>query len=178
MPQRTTATRAVRGGASRARDAGQTAFDRLTQSLEVAQAALKDLRRELSKGTRDVLDDLDTTLKDARKNVRSVSRTVTKDLEQIQQALTTGRPAEPRAARPPKTAAKPTTARKRTAAAKTTTARKTTAAAKAAPARKTTAAGARRTSPRAAKPPAGPSEQWPPTAPTAENENGSATAGE
>jgi hypothetical protein len=165
MPQRTTATRAVRGGASGARDAGQTAFDRLTQSLEVAQAALKDLRRELSKGTRDVLDDLDTTLKDARTNVRNVRRTVTKDLEQIQQALTAGKPAEPRAARPRKTAAKPTTARKRTAAAK------------AAPARKTTAAGARRTSPRAAKPTAAASEQKPPTAPTAENENGSATAG-
>ena len=166
MPQRTTATRAVRGGASRARDAGQTAFDRLTQSLEAAQAALKDLRRELSKGTRDVLDDLDTTLKDARTNVRNVRRTVTKDLEQIQRALTAGEPAEPRAARPRKTAAKPTTARKRTAAAK------------AAPARKTTAAGARSTSPRAAKPTAAPSEQWPPTAPTADNENGSATAGE
>jgi phage-related minor tail protein len=166
MPQRTTATRAVRGGASRARDAGQTAYDRLTQSLEMAQAALKDLRRELSKGTRDVLDDLDATLKDARKNVRSVSRTVTKDLEQIQQALTAGKPAEPRAARPRRTAAEPTTARKRTAAAK------------AAPARKTTAAGARRTSARAAKPTAAASEQKPPTAPTAENENGSATAGE
>ena len=178
MPQRTTATRAVRGGASRARDVGQTAFDRLTQSLEVAQAALKDLRRELSMGTRDVLDDLDTTLKDARKNVRSVSRTVTKDLEQIQQALTTGKPAEPRAARPPKTTAKTTTARKRTTAAKTTTARKTTAAAKAAPARKTTAAGARRTSPRAAEPPAAPGEHKPPTAPTADKENGSATAEE
>jgi len=178
MPQRTTATRAVRGGASRARDTGQTAFDRLTQSLELAQAALKDLRRELSKGTRDVLDDLDTTLKDARKNVRSVSRTVTKDLEQIQQALTTGRPAEPRAARPRKTTAQPTTARKRTTTAKTTTARKRTAAAKAAPAREPTAAGARRTTARAAEPTAAPGEQKPPTAPTTENENASATAGE
>jgi hypothetical protein len=112
-----------------------------------------------------VLDDLDTTLKDARTNVRNVRRTVTKDLEQIQRALTAGEPAEPRAARPRKTAAKPTTARKRTAAAK------------AAPARKTTAAGARRTSARAAKPTAAASEQKPPTAPTAENENGSATAG-
>jgi chromosome segregation ATPase len=166
MPQRTTVTRGVRGGASRARDAGQGAFDRLTQSLEAAQGALKDLRKELSKGTRDVLEDLDTTLKDARKNVRSVRRTVTKDLEQIQHALTTGKPAEPRASRPRKTAAKPTTARKRTTAAKV------------APARKTTAAGARRTSARAAKPTGTPSEQKPPTTPTAENENGSATAEE
>src|SRR4051812_9234087 len=91
MPERTTVTRSVRGGASRARDGGQAALDRLTQSVEAAQAALKDLRKELSKGTRDVLEDLDTTLKDARKNVRSVSRTVTKDLEQIQHALATGK---------------------------------------------------------------------------------------
>jgi chromosome segregation ATPase len=166
MPQRTTATRAVRGGASRGRDAGQTAFDRLTQSLEAAQAALMDLRKELSKGTRDVLDDLDTTLKDARKNARSVRRTVTKDLEQIQHALTTGKPAEPRAARARKTTAKPTTARKRTTAAK------------AAPTRKTTAAGARRATARPAKPTAAASEPKPPAAPTAENENGSATAEE
>jgi uncharacterized protein YukE len=142
MPQRKTG--GVRGGASRARDAGQTAFDRLTQSVEAAQAALKDLRKELSKGTRDVLEDLDTTLKDARKNVRSVRRTVARDLEQVQRALTTGKPAEPRAARPRKTAAKPTTARKRTTGAKV------------APARKTTAAGARRTTARAAKPTANP----------------------
>lgn len=166
MPQRSTATRAVRGGASRARDAGQGAFDRLTQSLEAAQAALGDLRKELSKGTRDVLDDLDTTLKDARKNARSVRRTVTKDLEQIQHALTTGKAAEPRAARSRKTAAKPTTARKRTTAAK------------AARTRKTTAAGARRATARAAKPIAVASEQKPPTAPAAENGNGPATAEE
>jgi hypothetical protein len=166
MPQRSTATRAVRGGASRARDTGQAAFDRLTQSLEAAQVALSDLRKELSKGTRDVLDDLDTTLKDARKNARSVRRTVTKDLEQIQRTLTTGKPAEPRAARPRKTTAEPTTARKRTTAAK------------AAPTRKTTAAGARRATARPAKPTAGASEPKPPAAPTAENGNGSATAEE
>ena len=166
MPQRTTATRAVRGGASRARDAGQGAFDRLTQSLEAAQAALGDLRKELSKGTRDVLDDLDTTLKDARKNARSVRRTVTEDLERLQHALTTGKPAEPRAARPRKTTAKPTAARKRTTAAK------------AAPTRKTTAARARRATARAAEPTAVAREQKQPAATTAESGNGSPTAEE
>jgi len=41
----------VRGGASRARHAGQGALDRLTQSVEAAEAALRDhLRKELSKG--------------------------------------------------------------------------------------------------------------------------------
>jgi len=64
MPRRATVSGGVRSGASRARDAGQGAFDRLTQSLDAAQAALNDLRKELSKGTRDVLQDLDTTLKE------------------------------------------------------------------------------------------------------------------
>jgi hypothetical protein len=45
MPQSTTVTRGVRGGASRARDAGQAALDRLTQSLEAAQSALTDCAR-------------------------------------------------------------------------------------------------------------------------------------
>lgn len=164
MPTRATVSGGVRGGASRARDAGQGAFDRLTQSLDAAQAALSDLRKELSRGTRDVLQDLDTTLKDARKNARRVSRTVTKDLEQIQHALATGKPAEPRAARARRTAARPTTGRKTTAA-------------KAAPARKRTAAGARRTTARATKPTSAAGEQRPRAAATAEKEIGSA-AGE
>lgn len=110
----------VRGGASRATGAGQVAFDRLTQSVEAAQAALKDLRNELSKGTRDTLRDLDTTLRHARKNLRSMSETVTADLEKIQQALTASKPPKARAAHPPKRDAKATTARKPTAAAKAT----------------------------------------------------------
>ena len=63
MPERATVTRRVRGGASRAQGAGQAAMDRLTQSVEAAQEALKDLSKELNKGTRDVLKDLDTTLR-------------------------------------------------------------------------------------------------------------------
>lgn len=63
MPERATVTRRVRGGASRAQSAGQAAMDRLTQSVEAAQEALKDLSKELNKGTRDVLKDLDTTLR-------------------------------------------------------------------------------------------------------------------
>src|SRR5439155_285504 len=74
MPKTTSVSGPVGDGASRARHAGQAAFDRLTQSVEAAQVALKDLRKELSKGSRDVLADLETTLKDARKDLRSVRR--------------------------------------------------------------------------------------------------------
>jgi hypothetical protein len=148
MPARSTVTTRVRGGASRAWGAGEASFERLTQSVEAAQTALKDLRKELSKGSRDVLGDLDMTLRDARKNLRSVSRTVSKDLEEIQQALTAGKPARARTAgtrrRPAatgtarkRTTAKPATARRRTATTKATTARKRTATAKAPTARTT-----------------------------------------
>ena len=44
-------------------------MDRLTQSVEAAQEALKDLSKELNKGTRDVLKDLDTTLRDAQEEL-------------------------------------------------------------------------------------------------------------
>jgi predicted nucleic acid-binding Zn-ribbon protein len=117
-------TKRVRGGASRARGAGEASFERLTQSVEAAQVALKDLRKELSKGTRDVLGDLDVTLKDARKHLRSVSRTVSKDLDEIQHALTAGKPARARTARKA-TTGKPATARTRTTAPKARTPRAT-----------------------------------------------------
>src|SRR6059036_1010480 len=92
MPQTASVGGRVRGGASRARHAGQGALDRLTQSVEAAEVALKDLRKELSKGSRDVLGDLETTLKHARKDLRSVRSIVAKDLAQIEQALVTGKP--------------------------------------------------------------------------------------
>jgi hypothetical protein len=61
-------------------------LDRLGGSLDAAQEALKDLRRELSKGGRDVLKDLDVLLRDARKNLRGARRTIVKDLEEVQKA--------------------------------------------------------------------------------------------
>jgi hypothetical protein len=137
MPARATVTTRVRGGASRARGAGEASLERLTQSVEAAQAALKDLRKELSKGSRDVLGDLDMTLRDARKSVRSVRRTVTKDLEEIQHALTAGKPTRTRTAGPRKRAAAAGTARKRTTTAKAPSARKRTTTAKAPTARAT-----------------------------------------
>jgi hypothetical protein len=160
MPERAIVTSRVRGGASRAKGAGQLAFDRLTLSVEAAQDALKDLRKEVSKGTRDVLRDLDTTLRDARKNLRSVSKTVTNDLEKVQQALTTGKPAPTRAAHPRKRAATAPTARKATTAAKATTVRKPSAAAK--------------TTAKRAEPTAASSEQEPLAGASPENETGSA----
>jgi hypothetical protein len=116
MPQPTSVRGRARGGASRARHAGQGALDRLTKSVEAAEVALKDLRKELSKGSRDVLGDLERTLKDARKDLRSVRSTVAKDLAQIEQALVTGKPVKRRAAPARARSAKATAASKTPAA--------------------------------------------------------------
>jgi hypothetical protein len=73
------------------------ALNRLEKSIEAAQSALKDLRAELGRGGRDLVKDLDKTLSDSRKNLRSLTRTVTKDLENLQKAATARRPAPSRA---------------------------------------------------------------------------------
>jgi ABC-type transporter Mla subunit MlaD len=71
-----------RGAAS----GGPDALGRLNDSIEAAQAALKDLRSEMSRGSRELLKDLDKTLRDARKNLGRTSRRIAKDLEEVQQA--------------------------------------------------------------------------------------------
>jgi len=91
---------------------GSGPLDRLGGSLDAAQEALKDLRRELSKGGRDVLKDLDALLRDARKNLRGTQRTLIKDLEEVQKAAAGKR--RPAVKREP---AKRTAATKRSSAA-------------------------------------------------------------
>jgi hypothetical protein len=94
------------------------ALDRLGGSLDAAQDALKDLRRELSKGGRDLLKDLDVLLRDARKNLRGARRTLAKDLDQVQKAAAGKRPAKRAPAK--RAPAKRTTATKPTGAARKT----------------------------------------------------------
>jgi hypothetical protein len=68
------------------------ALNRLEKSIDAAQSALKDLRTELGRGGRDLVKDLDKTLRDSRKNLRSLSGKVAKDLEKLQKAATGRRP--------------------------------------------------------------------------------------
>lgn len=91
------------------------ALNRLEKSIDAAQSALKDLRAELGRGGRDLVKDLDKTLSDSRRNLRSLSRTVTKDLEKLQKAATSRRPT---AARSGAGARKTTTKSTRSSAAK------------------------------------------------------------
>jgi predicted nucleic acid-binding Zn-ribbon protein len=91
-----------RGGAS----GGPDALGRLNDSIEAAQAALKDLRSEMSRGSRDLLKDLDKTLRDARKNLGRTRRRISKDLDEVQQAARGKRTT---------TARRPSTTRRRSA---------------------------------------------------------------
>jgi hypothetical protein len=92
---------ATNGSAQRgAAKSGGSALDRLGDSLDAAQQVVKDLRRELSKGGRDVLEDLEDLLRDARKNLRRVQRTLIKDLEEVQKAAAGKRRAVQSAAPP------------------------------------------------------------------------------
>jgi hypothetical protein len=78
---------ATRGSTTReGTKSDDAALDRLGGSLDAAQDALKDLRRELSKGGRDLLKDLDVLVRDARKNLRGARRTLVKDLDEVQKA--------------------------------------------------------------------------------------------
>ncbi|MGO9892401.1 MAG: hypothetical protein ACLP0L_31515, partial [Solirubrobacteraceae bacterium] len=98
------------------------------------------------------------TLRDARKNLRSVSKTVTKDLENIQQALLTGKPGPKRAAPRGKRAAAAPTPRRATTAAKARTTRRPTTAAATTPERAETTAVSSEHTPSAAastEPPTG-----------------------
>jgi ABC-type transporter Mla subunit MlaD len=66
---------------------GDKALERVNDSIDAAQAALKDLRSEMSRGSRELLKDVETTLRDARKHLRNVTRHVSKDLEEVQHAV-------------------------------------------------------------------------------------------
>ncbi len=91
MPARASSTRS---STSRARGAGQRALKRLQDSVDATEAALKDLRKEMGRGSRELLHDFDRTFRDARKNLRRVSNRIAKDLEQVQ-AAAAGRKATP-----------------------------------------------------------------------------------
>jgi hypothetical protein len=103
-----------RGAAS----GGPDALGRLSDSIEAAQAALKDLTLEMSCGSRDLLEDLDKTLRDARKNLGRTSRRIVKDLDEVQQAArgkrttTARRASSTRRATPRRTAGRASSAKK------------------------------------------------------------------
>lgn len=83
--------------------------DRLDDAIGAAQDALKDLRRDLSRGRRVLVKDLDKTLKDARGNLRRVRGTLVDDLEEVGRKLSGEGGAKGKPAAKPKAKAKKTT---------------------------------------------------------------------
>jgi hypothetical protein len=93
---------------SRTKQAGSAALERLQASIDAAETALKDLRGEMSRDSRDLLNDVGSTVKDARRNLTRSRQRIVKDLEQIDQALMKGkaaRPATKRTSTAPRTSA-------------------------------------------------------------------------
>ena len=125
--RRSTSTRSRAAAAVKSRGRsiiGPKAMGRLEKSLDAAEIALRDLRRELGKGGTGMVKDLDRTIKDSRKNLRSLNRTVLRDLEKLQKAATKGTSPRSKAAAGSKKAA---TSRKASTKRKASTARKSTA---------------------------------------------------
>ena len=92
--------------------------DRMNESLEAAQKAGKALRGDLSKGSRDLLKEIEKMMAATRKDVAKLSKAVRADLADLQKAIRS-----PEAAKPKPRAG----AGKRSAGTKRAARRKTTA---------------------------------------------------
>jgi hypothetical protein len=77
---------------------GTAALDGLEVSLEEAQKALTDLRRDLSTGGRRLVKDVDTAIKSARRDLRRSRKAIQGDLGDLGDALTPRRAARKPAA--------------------------------------------------------------------------------
>jgi hypothetical protein len=134
----------------RAKRADKSALDRLQTSIEGAESALKDLRREVGRDSRERLNDVATTLKSARRNLTRSRQRIVKEMEGIEQKLIKGkkRPASKRRAK----AARASTARSRKpATAKSTAKRRTKTASRSKAATKPRTTRTKRTAKPAAK---------------------------
>jgi len=82
---------------------GTAALDGLEVSLEEAQKALSELRRDLSTGGRRLVKDVETAIKSARRDLRRSRKAIQSDLGDLGGALTPRRvarkPATPTAKR-------------------------------------------------------------------------------
>ena len=101
MPAAKQAPAAKRTAKARA-DRGTAALDGLEVSLEQAQQAITDLRRDLSTGGRQLVKDVETAVKSARRDLRKTRWAIQGDLGDLGEALTPRRPARKAAAPAPK----------------------------------------------------------------------------
>lgn len=68
------------------RRAADDPLERVERSIDAAEAALKDLRVGTEKGTRDLMRDLEQTLKHARANAQRVGTAISKDVQKAMRA--------------------------------------------------------------------------------------------
>jgi flagellar hook-basal body complex protein FliE len=124
-PKRSGST--TRRASTAKRGKGHTALDRLTKSVDAAQDALKDLRGEMGKGGSGILKDVDKQLKDARKSLRTHSKSVLKDLEGLQEKLPGVGGAKKSSSSRKSTSSRSSTARKASSASRSTARKASTA---------------------------------------------------
>jgi hypothetical protein len=137
----------------RAKKAGNSALDRLQTSIDSAETALKDLRREVGRESQERLKDVGTTLTATRKNLTRSRNRIMKDLEQFEHRLMKGKAkgkAKAKAKAKARVRSAPKKRARKTSRASTTRSTRTTAGKSSAKARSTSAAKAR--SKRPAKP--------------------------
>lgn len=84
---------------------GKRALDGLEVSLEGAQKAIADLRRDLGSGGRRLVKDVETAVQSARRDLRRSRKAIQSDLGDLGGALTPRRPARPAAKAPARGAA-------------------------------------------------------------------------
>jgi hypothetical protein len=75
-----------RPGSEEARKAFDKSMERVTRSIDAAEVAAKDLRSGVTKGSRDLVRDLERTLHHARTNAHKVGNAVSEDIEQAMRA--------------------------------------------------------------------------------------------
>ena len=82
-----TTRRSGSGPAAAARKQGEASLERLNKSLDVAQKALTDLSKELGRGGRDLVGDLQKRLTDATRDARRLNSTLRRDLGHLGESL-------------------------------------------------------------------------------------------
>lgn len=83
-----TTTKAPDAHAANGKGAREAALDRLNESLDAAQKAIKAVRRDVTTGGRDLVKDVEGMIAQARKDTSKLERAVRSDLADLQRAVT------------------------------------------------------------------------------------------
>jgi hypothetical protein len=91
----------------------EAGLERLEASLDAAQDAAKALRRDVSRGSRDIAKNVETMLAATRKDTTKLAKAVRRDLADLQKAMTSPPAVAPKRAQraPAKRAAAPRSTR-------------------------------------------------------------------